>query len=258
MDDIQKEILDCIERANPDDPLDYVTRLVRPRMREGLDQLIRECDRCGRHCQCKSVTKGNPQASVMIICEGFAGNGEAGETEPLSNPKEQELMRKVWDGLGVNTNQLFWINAVNCGTSVNVDGRLIPRPPNGTEMRLCKDIVDRAIQIMQPVFIILLGNIPFSMYRQGQTVLTEHGKIIEVNGIPAMPVYSPSWLIRMEGVKDEDTLRDLQQDFCTDLCNAFLFIRKTFGDKSNSIARMEGEQQNGTVIFREDKDAQQG
>ena len=57
-----------------EDPLYIVEKAVRPLMREKLDALITQCNKCPNRCNIKSITYGDDQAPVMVICEGISNN----------------------------------------------------------------------------------------------------------------------------------------------------------------------------------------
>lgn len=232
--DNEEQILELVKAANPENPIEYVDSIVRPYARAKLDNLLANCRDCPA-CQhnIRSLSYGDDQAAVMIINEGIYESQLNGDEiiYPLRGTPEMELLDTLIESCHVNPRQLFWMNAVNCYTCNKTGSVLTERAPNKREAECCRGFIERAIEIIHPVMVILLGNIPLSLFLRGKTIAEMHGQIIEVHGVTAMPLYSPHKLIQMR--EDEDQLEDLieqyETEFCEDFKKAFKHIQDNYG-----------------------------
>lgn len=227
---IEKQILELVKEADPENPIEFVDSIVRPLARKKLDSLIAGCKDCpvGKTTGIRSLSYGDDQAAVMIINEGIYGcQLEQDTIYPLQGTPEGELLDTLIDNFHINRRQLFWMNAVNCYCN-NKAGQ--ERAPGFHEAEYCRGYIERAIEIIKPVMVILLGNIPLKLFAKDRIIAEAHGKIIEVHGVTAMPLYSPHALIQMR--EDEDQLEDLieqyETEFCEDFKKAFKYIQDNF------------------------------
>lgn len=229
----EEKILELVKAENPDNPTEYVSAIVRGYSRKKLDDLIRSCKDCPAKNNIKSVTWGSDKASVMIINEGIYEPQLAygsKEIRPLEHSPEMKYIDTIIDAYHINRKHLFYMNAVNCCTYVCVDGKIIDRPPNTHEIECCRGYVENMIDIMHPVLIILLGNIPFNMFHKGESIMKGHGKWINVHGVQAMPVYSPHFLVSMreDESNDQDLVTEYECEFGDDLKVAFDWVKDNF------------------------------
>lgn len=228
---IENQILELVKKAGPKNPIEYVDSIVRPMAREKLDNLLRTCKDCpiGQDSKIRSLSYGDDQAAIMIINDGIYLEQVNGDdiVYPLQGTPEMALIDALIDAYHINRRQLFWMNAVNCCTC-DCKGR--ERAPNIHEAEYCRGYIERAIEIIKPVMIILLGNIPLKIFAPDKTIAENHGELIEVHGTLAMPLYSPHMLIQMR--EDENQLEDLlaqyETEFCDDFKKAFKYIQDNF------------------------------
>ena len=255
----EKEIIRLVKKANPTNPIDYVRRLVKSYAREKLDNTICRCEDCplnGKRIH--SVTKGNPDtATVLIVNEGIYESQINDDTEivyPLENTSEKKCIDKIVEHFHVNPKHLFWINTVNCYTHVVTNGKSIYRIPNSNEVSCCQGFVDYAIEILHPVIIILLGNIPLNMFKKGEIISKVHGQWFDVHGIPAIPIISPhSLLKRKNDGTSKELLDEFSNDFYYDFETAFSYIKKMIeenGIKTDFILEGEDKQWDSLKITR--------
>ena len=230
----EEEILALVKEESPENPIEYVCSIVRPLAKQQLDSQIRSCKDCPacKFTDIKSTTYGDPQASVLIVNEGIYASqlGESKEVYPLQGAPEMEYLDKIIEAYHINRRQLYWVNAVNCFTCTQVNGKNIERTPNSHEADYCRGYVDYAIEILHPVLIILLGNIPLNLFQRGKSIMQAHGQWIEICGIKAMPVYSPHFLLQMKQDKDKmpELVEEYECDFCEDLRKAFVYVQDNF------------------------------
>lgn len=233
MTDNEKEILRLLEEADPQNPIEYLHRIARPLARRKLDELIRSCKDCPtcKLSDARSVTFGDNQASVLIINEGiYESQLGFDNIYPLQGTLEMRYLDKIIDAYHINRRHLFWVNAVNCYTCTQINDKTIERTPNSHEADFCRGYVDNIIEILHPVLIILLGNIPLNLFSRGRSIMQAHGQWIDIHGIKTMPVYSPHFLLQLKKDKEKlpELIEEYELDFCEDLRKAFLYVQDNF------------------------------
>ena len=192
----EETILALVKEADPANPLEYVRNIVKGFAREKLDRYILECKDCPIHHSTKTLTYGSVDASVLVVTDFVLGeqNTKEGSTYPLEGTDAYEILDKTLQFYGFNIKEFFFMNAVNCCPVSKVSGQEFTRIPKLEEKKNCQVFLDYCIQMLQPVFIIILGNIALNHFVK-DTVLNLHGKVIQAKGIPAIATYSPEYLL---------------------------------------------------------------
>ena len=193
----EEMILQLVKEADPDNPLEYVRNIVKGFAREKLDRYILDCKDCSICNSTKTLTYGSVNASVLVVSEFVLAeqNTKEGSTYPLAGTEAHQILEKTLDFYGFNIDEFFFINAVNCCPSSTASKTELARTiPNMEEKKNCHVFLDYAIQMIHPVFIIILGNIALNHFVR-DTVFNVHGKVIQAKGIPAIATYSPEHLL---------------------------------------------------------------
>ena len=249
----EDEILRLVKEADPVDPTEYVESIVRNFSVEKLRESIRTCHDCevSKYTNIKSIPTGRSDAPILVISEGIYGSQVAEgkeECAPLGeNTPERSLFDDTMELLHINQDYLFFMNTVNCYTCSHINNKNLERAPSSREINGCRGFTDYAIKIMNPVFIILLANIPYNLYHKGTSVKQDHGKIFDIHGIPAMPVYSLHTLVELENEEMRDLVDEYETEFVYDLENAFKYIRQNV-DGGDMIFLEEKEEEQGNVV----------
>jgi uracil-DNA glycosylase family 4 len=153
----KEQILEFVKQEDPDNPLQYVHNIVRQYAMDKLNRQILDCRDCDICNSKKSISYGNPDATLMIIAESVSDDQSLCEDEyvyPFVN-EAGEIFKKVISQLNVNTNELFVINAVNCWPHKAKNDLVLHRTPSKEEVDNCKVFVDHSIRLVQPKAIIL-------------------------------------------------------------------------------------------------------
>jgi uracil-DNA glycosylase family 4 len=229
---VEDKILELVKQTNPDNPMSYVQNIVKGYSIEKLNSHIMGCKDCEEICEYgKSITLGNPNASVLIIGDGISDPSciEDGVCYPFSSKESQEVLDIAFDALHVNREEIFYINAVNCWTHKLLGDEKVNRTPNKKEVNNCSVFVDYAINTIQPLVIILFGSIALNLYRK-EAIKKARGEWIDIKGIPAMPTYHPAYFSKLEGKQDEEIIANHKWEFFQDVRNAFLYIQENYPD----------------------------
>jgi uracil-DNA glycosylase family 4 len=227
---IEKEILKLVKQADPDNPVNYVQNIVKAFAVDKLNDHIICCRDCDDICGIgKSITYGNPNASVLIIGDGVSGPEiiEDGLCYPFSDEDSKEILDITFDAMKINKDEIFYINAVNCWTHKLVGEERIKRTPNKKEVNSCSVFVDYAIRTVQPLVIILFGSIALNLYKK-DSISKARGEWIDIKGIPAMPTYHPAYFNKVEGKQDEELINHQKVQFFEDVRNVFLYIQENY------------------------------
>lgn len=238
----KEQILELIKNENPGNPIAYVHNIVQEYSRQKLDNHIKSCEDCDICNGIKSITKGNSNASVLIIGEAVSEDQVEEDIKyvyPFEN-KSGELLNTVLESLNVNQDEIFYINAVSCRPYKQVGNEIIKRTPSKIEVNNCFTFVNYAIDVVKPQVIILLGGIALNMFKK-DSISKARGGWIDIKGIPAMPTYHPGYFIEIEGKKDSEIIDMLKWDFYTDIKNAFKYIQENYSENNVLLAPLESE-----------------
>ncbi|GHT50573.1 uracil-DNA glycosylase [Spirochaetia bacterium] len=157
---------------------------------------IAACGNCALHAQrIKPVPgEGVPHPLVMIVGEA-PGADEDRSGRPFVGAAGQ-LLDKMLNAIGLSRGKnCFITNVVKCRPPQN-------RDPNEVESRACFTFLQRQLQILKPMLILTLGNVPSRILLEKESGITKlRGTWHEFNGIPVMPTFHPSYLLRDESQK---------------------------------------------------------
>lgn len=234
MDNTQNTILDLVKGVNPDNPLSYVLNAVKPLAKQKLDEAIFSCTDCEISCNSKkSLTKGNPNASILIIGESVTIDQQESDEECVYPFEDdyKEALTNILDSLNINYNQLFFINSVNCFPNRNGE----KRGATVNERKNCKYFLDYAIKMVEPLMIICLGAISVNGINEeiGKQKITDiRGSFFTYRGIDVMPTFHPRYFKELTS-RDipEDVIDEYYNEFYYDLLTAF----NTFSEKYPNI-----------------------
>jgi len=183
-----------------------------------LDDLAQACEAC-RRCGLGGgrlnavVSRGNPQARLMLIGEG-PGALEDAQGQPFVG-RSGQLLDRLLEGAGIDSNRDAYVcNVVKCRPPGN-------RTPSGGEMAACRPWLEQQIALVDPPLLVLLGatalegvlGIRGGITRRRGQWLTSESELLR--GRRLMPVLHPSYLLRFNGEAEGSpralTAADLQQ-----------------------------------------------
>lgn len=164
-----------------------------------LDELnakILRCTRCGLARTRNNVVPGmgiqNPE--VLVIGEG-PGHDEDMQGLPFVG-KAGVLLDRMLAAIGLDRKTNCYIaNIVKCRPPEN-------RNPLPDEQAACFSFLEAQIHILKPKMILCMGKIAIEkLMNQAVPITQMHGEFFDYNGIPVMPTYHPSALLRNEELK---------------------------------------------------------
>ncbi len=170
---------------------------------ETLISTIQSCTACPLHSVRTQTVPGagNMNAELMFIGEA-PGEEEDRQGLPFVGKAGQQLDKMI-KAMQFEREEVFIGNIVKCRPPAN-------RVPQNNETSQCLPYLERQIELIQPRIIVLLGSTPLSQLTGARSINRAHGQWYEVYGIPAVPTFHPSFLLRSPAKKKE-AWEDLKQ-----------------------------------------------
>ena len=162
------------------------------------------------------------ESKVLVFGEGRIGApvmmiGEApGEQESLQGRpfvgKAGKNLDAFLESAGLDRGELYVTNTVKFRpVKQSAAGRTVNRPPMQEEVRLFLPWLLKEIGLVDPRFVITLGNVPLkALTDRRQTIGEIHGRFIEWEGRILFPMYHPASVIynpALKAVYGEDIRR---------------------------------------------------
>ncbi|MEN6561857.1 MAG: uracil-DNA glycosylase [Acidobacteriota bacterium] len=163
---------------------------------EEIERQVRACTRCALHrFRTKAVPgEGNPSAELMFIGEG-PGRDEDLQGRPFVG-RAGQLLRRIIAAMTFREDEVYIANMVKCRPPEN-------RVPHGDEIEACSPYLVRQIELIRPKAIVTLGKTPTDFFAPGREGMTaRRGRFGEYRGIPVMPTFHPSYLVRNENNRE--------------------------------------------------------
>ncbi len=163
---------------------------------DGIAAEIAACQACPLgSCRARSVPgEGNPGPELLFVGEG-PGAEEDAQGRPFVGPAGQLLTRMI-EAMGLARSEVFIANVVKCRPPGN-------RTPAPEEVARCLPFLHRQIAVLRPKVICSLGNTPLRALLGDDTlgISRLRGQQLAVAGIPLIPTFHPSYLLRNPAAK---------------------------------------------------------
>jgi uracil-DNA glycosylase len=145
---------------------------------------------------------GNPQARLVFVGEA-PGRDEDLQGEPFVGAAGQ-LLTKIIQAMGLRREDVYICNVLKCRPPQN-------RDPLPAEIEACSSFMLRQIQAIGPAVLVALGKFAAQTLLQNKTPISKlRGQFHDFHGIPLMPTFHPSALLRDESLK-RPVWEDMQQ-----------------------------------------------
>ena len=169
---------------------------------------VRGCVRCPLHRTRRNTVfgEGDPNAKLMFVGEGPGGTEDA-TGRPFVGRAGDKLTEMI-RAMGLERQQVYICNVVKCRA-------FLPgpppkdRPPQPEEAATCMPYLHRQIDIVRPSVIVTLG-LSAMQYLLGskQAMSRARGNWHSWNGIPVMPTFHPSYILRNPTVETRRAVWD--------------------------------------------------
>jgi len=236
-------IRDAVRAAEVADPYDYVVRAVRPLALKSLATAMTNCKDCDMNkdgkCHKSCLLANKPEAVNVLVISDYPSDPVLGS--PLSED-EMDMMNQAYECLGVDTDQIAYMNSVSCEPLKDINGKKMARMPTSEETRNCKVFTDYAIKILQPRLILLMGNFALNAYVHDVNIKSMRGNWIEINGVRTMPTYSPAQIAKLVNMDEcNDLQEEMKNAFGDDLYTAFKWFQETYPDADFAPKLLDAE-----------------
>ncbi len=163
---------------------------------EEIDQQVLVCKLCPLHKLRTHAVPGEGDRSAGLMFIGEApGRDEDAQGRPFVG-RAGQLLRKIIAAMKFREDEVYITNIVKCRPPDN-------RVPHREEEEACSPYLVRQIELIRPRVIVTLGKTPTDYFVPGREGMTaRRGNFGDYRGIPVMPTFHPSYLVRNEGNRE--------------------------------------------------------
>jgi len=175
-----------------------------------LTARIAVCTACPLHRTRTQTVPGQGSDHPDIL---FIGEGPGGEEDRQGIPfvgRSGELLTRLITRLGYTRDEVFIGNIVKCRPTVDMAMQK-DRAPSPDEVAACIPFLKEQIALLQPKVIVTLGNVALEGLFGIKGITRLRGEWREFEGIPTMPTYHPSYLLR-QGGEDKKAFWEVWED----------------------------------------------
>ena len=170
-----------------------------------IQAAVAACQLCGL-CRTRTQTvfsDGTGRSRLMFVGEA-PGADEDATGVPFVGRAGQLLTKMIEAGMGLTRKDVYIANVLKCRPPGN-------RNPEPDEIASCRAYLDAQIALVNPAVLVALGKFAAHFLLETEEPITRlRGKWGMRQGIPVMPTYHPSFLLRQPERKKE-AWEDLQQ-----------------------------------------------
>jgi DNA polymerase len=177
-----------------------------------LPSLAKEVSSCVSCRLCKTRTQtvfadGSPGAKIMFVGEA-PGADEDAQGVPFVGRAGQLLTRMIEDGMGLARSSVYIANVLKCRPPDN-------RNPEPDEIASCRGYLEAQITLVKPAVLVALGKFAAQFLLETEEgIMRLRGRWGAYRGIPVMPTFHPSFLLRQPAQKKQawgDLLKVLEK-----------------------------------------------
>lgn len=171
-----------------------------------LPSLAKEVSSCVACPLCRTrkqtvFADGSPDAKIMFVGEA-PGADEDAQGVPFVGRAGQLLTRMIEDGMGLPRRSVYIANVLKCRPPDN-------RNPEPEEIASCRGFLESQIALVKPLVLVALGKFAAQFLLETEEgIMRLRGKWGAYRGIPVMPTFHPSFLLRQPDRK-KDAWEDL-------------------------------------------------
>jgi DNA polymerase len=183
-----------------------------------LATTVSQCQACELACTRTQTVFADGNASAKLLIIGEAPGQQEDETGTPFVGRAGKLLTQLMEMVGIHrSTDVYIANILKCRPPNN-------RKPLPAEVVACKGFLIQQIQLVQPKLLILAGSTAVEGILGIKTPISKiRGQLIESPfGMPTMPIFHPSYLLRNPVASPEKpkglTLADLS------LCKAYVSV----------------------------------
>lgn len=138
--------------------------------------------------------EGNRKAELMFVGEA-PGRDEDLQGRPFVG-RAGQLLTRIIQAMGFQREEVYIANVIKCRPPEN-------RTPKPDEVKACSPYLVKQIELIKPRVIVALGKVAAEFLLNTNKSMSEiRGNFGQYAGIPVMPTFHPSYLVRNEGNKE--------------------------------------------------------
>lgn len=144
---------------------------------------------------------GNVRSKIVFIAEAPGANEVVAKT-PLIGRAGKFFDKKILEVAGIRREKIYITNTVLCRPNEK------NRNPLPAEIEECRQHLDAQVCLVDPVLLVVFGNVPLGGVCETYGITKKRGKLIWSrewsNGkkYPTLPMFHPSYNIRGSGLKE--------------------------------------------------------
>ena len=163
---------------------------------ESISQKIHACKNCSLSATRNNVVPGEGAENPIVL---VVGEGPGEDEDKTGRPfvgKAGQLLDKMLAAIGLDrTKNCYIANIVKCRPPAN-------RTPLPEEAEACSGFLQAQIHLLKPRMILAMGRTAFqNLLQTPEGINSARGKFFDLHGIPVMPTFHPSALLRNESLK---------------------------------------------------------
>jgi len=163
-----------------------------------LSAEVAGCRACGL-CETRTQTvfaDGTPKAPIMFVGEA-PGADEDAQGVPFVGRAGQLLTKMIEAGMGLSRSDVYIANVLKCRPPGN-------RNPMPEEIASCRGYLEKQIELVSPKVLVALGKFAAQfLLGSEEGMMRMRGRWGSYRGIPVIPTYHPSFLLRQPERKKE-------------------------------------------------------
>lgn len=167
---------------------------------ERLDKIRKEVEGCG-NCGLSKTRNlvvfgtGSPNAEIMFVGEA-PGADEDQQGKPFVG-RAGQLLTKMIEAINFKREDVFIANVLKCRPPNN-------RDPKPEEVTACEHFLIRQIESVKPLVLCALGtHAAQTLLKTDVTIGRLRGEFHDYHGVPLLPTYHPSFLLRSPSYKKQ-------------------------------------------------------
>lgn len=163
---------------------------------EHIRKNLGDCQRCKLGATRNKLVfgVGNSKARLVFVGEG-PGADEDAKGEPFVGDAGR-MLNRIIVAMGLQREEVYICNVVKCRPPQN-------RNPEKDEIATCSPFLLRQLHSIEPEAIVALGTFAAQAVLNTKEPISKlRGKFHDFHGIPLMPTYHPSYLLRTGGNSD--------------------------------------------------------
>jgi len=164
---------------------------------EKLHQKIKNCKKCPLWKTRKNTVPGEGPANAKIFICGQAPGVEEDRTGRPFIGKAGNFLNKLLKIAGIEREKVFITSPLKCLPQPPIN-----RKPKKEEIETCLPYLKKQIEIIDPKYFILLGEVAFSVFFPKEKLSNFRGKWIEKNGKFYFPTYHPAAGLRFPKIRE--------------------------------------------------------